>query len=305
MSSAEVSTLGHLQLNVELHSASSVLQCCVGGILRSACLWRNEGPLLETFPFIKTPCEQTLRGPSPINATLAARDQTAERIHVNKILHNTLTDKERKKVVAANVLDNVQQRVVPCTTFTGLQIYASFCRTSACLVWSVADPACLQSFFILPFLSEASPESSAHRMVSPAGEVWCPAVLTQRMETSSQTEGAFSQCSSNPKTIWKFLESMSPAANRVESVQLSSAVEFRRAWTSIQRRQNTLLNPEVHHGPPAHHSLVLESSQKLSETSTLCAGHTLTDLTMELSGLKRAEFLDLGMFNRVQNEPTG
>ena len=54
------------------------------GILRSARLWRNEGPLLETFPSIKTPCEQTLRGPSPINATLTARDQTAERIHVNK-----------------------------------------------------------------------------------------------------------------------------------------------------------------------------------------------------------------------------
>lgn len=38
------------------------------GSLWSARLWRSEGPLLETFPSIKTPCEQTLRGPSPINA---------------------------------------------------------------------------------------------------------------------------------------------------------------------------------------------------------------------------------------------
>lgn len=54
------------------------------GSLWSACLWRNEGPPLEMFPSIKTPCEQTLKGPSPINAALTARGQTAERIHVNK-----------------------------------------------------------------------------------------------------------------------------------------------------------------------------------------------------------------------------
>lgn len=51
------------------------------GSLRSARLWGNEEPPLETLPSIKTPCEQTLRRPRAINA---ARDRTCEDIHVNK-----------------------------------------------------------------------------------------------------------------------------------------------------------------------------------------------------------------------------
>ena len=44
------------------HGFFSVCELATGhfpGSLRSARLWRNEGPPLETFPSIKTPCEQT------------------------------------------------------------------------------------------------------------------------------------------------------------------------------------------------------------------------------------------------------
>lgn len=52
----------------------------------------------------------------------------------------------------------------------------------------------------------------------------------------------------------------------------------------MEGRENNLRGPELYHGPQANHSLVLESSQKLPATSTLPAGHTLTELTNELSG---------------------
>lgn len=43
-----------------------------------------KGRRWRCFPTLKTPCEQTLRGPSPINAAQTARDQATEHIHVNK-----------------------------------------------------------------------------------------------------------------------------------------------------------------------------------------------------------------------------